>query len=433
MKLQNNKESNMTSQTKRQLDAFVSVTKAFLQYDFQGMIDEVLRTIIKMVEGEFGGIFLAREKSVELISSTDDVPEGLLKTVKHQNLPNTDESEYLMESEILGLATQTVKEAKTKIWSGESVSNLMISSAAQEVVNNLGITDILSVPIMYKKSPLGVIQLARIGNNEFTTQEISLIESFARELGLVITVRETRETIVEVSKELEFYVDLLTHDVSSQAMIAYSCLEELKTKEGEDENYYFFVNTALESLIRVQTVIDQVRILSHVRSIKDQDLTPICLRKCIERSIKTIKAMFPSESIQVTIKSPQEDIYTFGTPILDNVFTNLLQNAVFATEKPKKQINISIQELKRLGLWKIEIEDFGCGVPDNLKEKIFERFFGTRTGKGQKKGSGLGLHIVSTILNRMGGEISVQDRVENDYSQGARFILHFQKYCESVS
>jgi signal transduction histidine kinase len=53
----------------------------------------------------------------------------------------------------------------------------------------------------------------------------------------------------------------------------------------------------------------------------------------------------------------------------------------------------------------LEIEDSGDGIPDNEKERVFDAFY--RILGNESQGSGLGLSIVKTILNRLAGNITL--------------------------
>jgi signal transduction histidine kinase len=65
----------------------------------------------------------------------------------------------------------------------------------------------------------------------------------------------------------------------------------------------------------------------------------------------------------------------------------------------------------------VVVSDDGVGVPEALQSKVFDAFFTTRAGKG---GSGLGLHIVNTIVSgALGGQVSVESRP----GDGARFTI----------
>ena len=101
-----------------------------------------------------------------------------------------------------------------------------------------------------------------------------------------------------------------------------------------------------------------------------------------------------------------------------------VQNAVLADKNPIKVIEVIISEVQGSNQWKIDVIDHGQGIPDLHKEKIFQRFVRVRS---EKRGSGLGLHIVKTILAKLGGEISVQNRVTDDYTQGTHFTIKLPK------
>ncbi len=237
--------------------------------------------------------------------------------------------------------------------------------------------------------------------------------------------QEIIQQLEEARKDLEFFIDLLTHDISSQMMITFSCLEEFKSVfNKDDEDSQFFLQTALQSLLRAQMVIDQVRLFSQIKKLHVGDYTPIDLCGVTDRSIKAVSTMFPEEKIEIKTSFTKKPSFIHGTTILDNCLINLLQNAVLADHNPVKRIEIVVDEGQGKEHWKIEVIDHGEGIPDDLKDKIFQRLFRARSGK---RGSGLGLHIVKTILEKLGGEIIVTDRVMGDYTQGSRFMITLPK------
>jgi two-component system sensor histidine kinase KdpD len=70
----------------------------------------------------------------------------------------------------------------------------------------------------------------------------------------------------------------------------------------------------------------------------------------------------------------------------------------------------------------VAVEDTGPGIPDEIKETIFHRF---QRGGTQGYGEGLGLYIAGMLVERYGGQIWVEDRVEGRPYLGAslRFTL----------
>ncbi|MCD4817609.1 MAG: PAS domain-containing sensor histidine kinase, partial [Candidatus Cloacimonetes bacterium] len=86
---------------------------------------------------------------------------------------------------------------------------------------------------------------------------------------------------------------------------------------------------------------------------------------------------------------------------LNSVFTNLITNSI--KHGNSSQIDIKITSNNKI--CKIEFMDNGTGIPDNIKDKIFEEgFFSGKAGH-----TGIGLHIVKKTIDRYGGSISVKN------------------------
>ncbi len=111
--------------------------------------------------------------------------------------------------------------------------------------------------------------------------------------------------------------------------------------------------------------------------------------------------------VEITIRpdSPSLKIKGDGEQ-LGSVFDTLISNAIEALmEKEGGKRAISIALRRREDKVIAEVEDNGHGIPKENLSKIFEPFF---TTKGEKRGTGLGLYIVHTIVKRHGGKINVE-------------------------
>ena len=96
-------------------------------------------------------------------------------------------------------------------------------------------------------------------------------------------------------------------------------------------------------------------------------------------------------------------IQAYGSE-LNQVWTNLLDNAIYAV-KENGGGQVTIRTKKHSDWLLVEIEDDGAGIPDNVKNKIFDVFF---TTKPQGQGTGLGLDIsYKIIVNKHRGDIKV--------------------------
>lgn len=133
---------------------------------------------------------------------------------------------------------------------------------------------------------------------------------------------------------------------------------------------------------------------------------------------------------------------------LMRVFTNLITNAAQATNY-SGQLNISLRPPQKGSLTRhkdhiffegkddkffaaLTFADNGPGIPNEVKDKIFEPFY---TTKQIGEGTGLGLSMVYTIMDNAGGIIFVDDTdsscERNDSKTGACFTLYFPLFAES--
>ncbi|HET6539675.1 MAG TPA: ATP-binding protein [Chryseolinea sp.] len=109
---------------------------------------------------------------------------------------------------------------------------------------------------------------------------------------------------------------------------------------------------------------------------------------------------------------------------IGRVILNLINNAFYAVAEKQKQnlngfeptVSVSTKVLNARGKVEIKVADNGNGIPDHLKEKIFQPFFTTKpTGQG----TGLGLSLSYDIIRAHGGEI----KVKSHEGKGSEFII----------
>lgn len=148
------------------------------------------------------------------------------------------------------------------------------------------------------------------------------------------------------------------------------------------------------------------RFLEFARPLKlrleDTDLTAV-----IDRAILNLKRQQPVDVF--TNYSPDVKPMRVDAELLERVFYNLLQNAVQASPA---NAAITVKTREASGGAEVAVIDRGSGIEKQHLENIFNPFFTTK-----KEGVGLGLAIVSKIVNEHGGKITV----ESEPGQGSIF------------
>jgi PAS domain S-box-containing protein len=133
------------------------------------------------------------------------------------------------------------------------------------------------------------------------------------------------------------------------------------------------------------------------------------LKEVIEEVVSTLHPMLKKSPHQIHLQLEGGiQLDSFPGP-LGQVVTNLVNNAVIHAFDTRAQGDITIEAYAAGDdIVEIQIQDNGSGIPQHHLPRIFDPFFTTRLGKG---GSGLGLHIVYSIVTRvLGGRIHVKSR-----------------------
>lgn len=120
-------------------------------------------------------------------------------------------------------------------------------------------------------------------------------------------------------------------------------------------------------------------------------------------------------------------VYDLNLPPLDldregikRVVRNLLDNAVAACRTHEQErgvagrIEVVTRFFRSVGIVRFEVADTGCGIPPEVKDRLFEPYFSTK-----KDGTGLGLAIVATIV----ADHQAFLRVRDNTPQGSRFVI----------
>jgi signal transduction histidine kinase len=110
-----------------------------------------------------------------------------------------------------------------------------------------------------------------------------------------------------------------------------------------------------------------------------------------------------------TIDADIDDLEVHCAPALLHVLiANLVDNAVkFLRERPERRVRVTSRIVR--GGCELQIEDSGPGIPDDVRERIFEPFF--RVPGTAAAGTGIGLATVRRIVDACGGRITLDSTV----------------------
>jgi PAS domain S-box-containing protein len=141
------------------------------------------------------------------------------------------------------------------------------------------------------------------------------------------------------------------------------------------------------------------------------------LQEVVERVVRLVEQTFTAREIRLEVAAANGSLPGLqgNEKSMETAFLNLVLNAADATP-PGGTVRVEIRLSRSGAEIELEVRDSGRGVPAELRERIFEPFF---TTKGPRGGTGLGLAVCRTVVERHGGRI----RLESEEGAGSRFII----------
>jgi signal transduction histidine kinase len=170
--------------------------------------------------------------------------------------------------------------------------------------------------------------------------------------------------------------------------------EELKLDKSE---IYKEIQTASNQMT---DLIDSLRELAYQRSTISPE--PANLAQIIRRAIEAVKvrAEFRTRTITLIARDAVEGV--FDPRKLERAFFNLVLNACEATPDGESRVIVDLQT--RDDSFEVRVIDQGPGVPDSVRDNVFDPF----VSSGKPNGTGLGLAIVSKIVQDHGGSVTLE-------------------------
>jgi PAS domain S-box-containing protein len=222
-------------------------------------------------------------------------------------------------------------------------------------------------------------------------------------IGIIrdISERKKREEELKAHREhVKLINKILRHDIINDLSVIKSALRLYKSsrEEGLLEEASAYVNKSVELINRMREL--EFFISSH-RDLKLYSVTDVC---------KKVLASYPAIAFKI-----EGEGQVLADESLSSVIDNIIRNAVVHGKTDRIDIKIG----ERGEYCEIRIADYGVGIPDEIKEQIFEESF----TYGETGGTGLGLHIVKKAMETYGGDVHVEDNTPG----GAVFVLVLRK------
>ena len=205
---------------------------------------------------------------------------------------------------------------------------------------------------------------------------------------------------------------ILAHEIRNPLNNISLSIDHFDLPEDNNETQKNLVNIIQRNCIRINHIITELLDLT-----KPPELTfkKHAIQDILEESIAMVSDKINLRQITVTKSFPDSPLeISANKSKLVIAFTNILVNAVEATQDKTGEINISVKEAGNS--YHVSIKDNGAGIPEEYLSKLFEPFFTLK-----KNGVGLGLAASYSIIQSHKADM----RVESEVDKGTNFIVSF--------
>lgn len=250
----------------------------------------------------------------------------------------------------------------------------------------------LGVPLRVKDKIIGVIAVQSYTEGiKFSEKNKHVLEFVSTQVAMAIERKRAEREIVELNEMLRLINKIMRHDILNDLNVIGGMME-LYSEEGDRKFLERAFNRINKSVELIRSMRELELLLSSGRE----------LRECNAGDI--VNSVVNNYDVDFNITG---NCTVMADEAFHSVIDNIVRNAI--VHGGTDRIDIT------MGGGEIRIADYGKGIPDEIKEKVFdERFRHGGTG-----GTGLGLYIVKKTIERYGGSICVEDNKPG----GAVFVI----------
>lgn len=284
-------------------------------------------------------------------------------------------------------------------------------------IKRAGIHSMLGVPLLYGGEAIGALHVDWLKTHLFSELELEILRVAAERCASAIAVARMCELNNDLNMQACMYLDIIEHDLENLNKIMLDDLDTVLSIPHLDRDTKDAIEGVMRDVKESETIVDNVRVLHHTLN-EELPLETMDLDELIQNAIDEVE--WP-QTKNVDIRyTPQMGRAVNGNALLKDVFYTLINNAIMCSRGDVTiDINVDKIHIDLQPYYTVSIIDNSQEIPDETKEELFTFHLGIT----QAHGKALPLFLVKLVLDRMGGDIRVENRVPGDYKKGSEFVI----------
>ncbi|MDQ3877917.1 MAG: ATP-binding protein [Actinomycetota bacterium] len=292
----------------------------------------------------------------------------------------------------------------------------------------LGIRDLMAAPLFAEDKVIGILRVAnRLGDiSTFDESDLQLFETLANHASsslenarLVGELQESLDHLTEMNRLKDDFVASVSHELRTPLTSIQGYVKTLLRPDVQfaPEDQRSFLETIERQSDRLHRLIEDLLVVARLESNKMSALmAPVSLERTSEHVVEELRDRAGASNFVVEFASDFPVVQSDEGKI-HQIISNLVDNALkYAPDSPKITI-LGVSEAEGV---KVSVVDQGNGIPADVQDKIFDRFYQVDSSMTRAVGgTGLGLYICKSLADALGGRLWLERSTE----EGSTFSL----------
>jgi len=269
--------------------------------------------------------------------------------------------------------------------------------------------------------PIGFIEVNESQSNKIPDNAtIEAMQIFSRLAGVAIENAAQYQKQFEIAQRSRFLSNIIAHDINNYNQAVTSYLQMAIDGLGPNERTVAYLERASASAWGISGLIQRANKLIKIEEEGAESLGPLELGEVLKECVDEVTRNNVGKAVRFDLKLGSRRYFVTGNELANEIFSNILENAVTYDPHEVVQVDVTIGEftVEPRRYWCVSIADHGIGIPDSKKNVVFGRFI---TGDERPHSIGIGLSTVRALVEAYHGMVWVEDRVPGDPSKGSVF------------
>ncbi|MBN1284708.1 MAG: PAS domain S-box protein [Anaerolineae bacterium] len=242
-------------------------------------------------------------------------------------------------------------------------------------------------------------------------------KTWSKVLASVIDITERKRAEAERERlvaALDAFAHTVAHDLKNplNGVIGFAEILEIDLGDSASDDTRHCLQQIVQSGGKMQQIIDELLLLASVRRLADVKVKPLNMGMIVHEALGRLSHMIEQRRAEIVLPDTWPTASGYA-PWIEAVWVNYISNALkYGGQPPRVELGAGVEPAGMIRFW---VQDNGRGLDSQDQARLFTPF--TRLEPGKAEGYGLGLSIVQRIVERLGGQVSV----ESQKGQGSRF------------